>query len=86
LPRPEIVRESYLADSDRIATILDGQTLPAELVGSYGAIGLAGDFFSTQLTRQTDRQRVIECSGLEGFGSAYSGRAHNKSTELVDRA
>jgi len=81
--RPEIVREAYAVDSDRIRyEYWSGQILPSlNLVGSYGAVGLAGDFFSTQLdpTDPTGQKVIRVLQDSRPFSDAYSDVFHNRN-------
>jgi outer membrane protein TolC len=81
--RPEIVREAYQADSDRTRyEYWSGQTLPSlNLVGSYGAVGLAGEFFSTQLdpTDPTGQKVIRTLQDSRPFSDAYSDVLHNRN-------
>jgi outer membrane protein TolC len=82
--RPEILKEAYLVDSDRIRyDYWSNQVLPQlNFVGSYGAAGLAGTFFSPDPTDPTGRRLLLV--DQTGFGDAYSDVLHvrNKSWSL----
>jgi outer membrane protein len=82
--RPEILKEAYLVDSDRIRyDYWSNQVLPQlNFVGSYGAAGLAGTFFAPDPTDPTGRRLLLV--DQTGFGDAYSDVLHvrNKSWSL----
>jgi len=82
--RPEILKEAYLVDADRIRyEYWSNQVLPQlNFVGSYGAAGLAGAFFAPDPTDPTGRRLLLV--DQTGFGDAYSDVLHvrNKSWSL----
>jgi len=82
--RPEILKEAYVVDSDRIRyDYWSNQVLPQlNFVGSYGAAGLAGTFFAPDPTDPTGRRLLLV--DQTGFGDAYSDVLHvrNKSWSL----
>jgi len=82
--RPEILKEAYLVDADRIRyEYWSNQVLPQlNFVGSYGAAGLAGTFFAPDPTDPTGRRLLLV--DQTGFGDAYSDVLHvrNKSWSL----
>ena len=82
--RPEILKEAYLVDADRIRyEYWSNQVLPQlNFVGSYGAAGLAGAFFAPDPTDPTGRRLLLV--DQTGFGDAYSVVLHvrNKSWSL----
>ncbi len=71
--RPEILKEAYLVDSDRIRyDYWSNQVLPQlNFVGSYGAAGLGGSFFVADSTGQH-----LILVDQTGFGDAYSDILH----------
>ena len=74
--RPEILKEAYLVDADRIRyEYWSNQVLPQlNFVGSYGAAGLAGTFFAPDPTDPTGRRLLLV--DQTGFGDAYSDVLH----------
>jgi outer membrane protein TolC len=74
--RPEVVKQAFLNDSDKIRYEYWGnQTLPnVSLVGSYGAVGLAGSFFVPDPTDPTGRRLIP--AGESPFGDAFSDVFH----------
>ncbi|HYT33027.1 MAG TPA: TolC family protein [Thermoanaerobaculia bacterium] len=82
--RPEILKEAYLVDADRIRyEYWSNQVLPQlNFVGSYGSAGLAGTFFAPDPTDPTGRRLLLV--DQTGFGDAYNDVFHvrNKSWSL----
>jgi outer membrane protein len=76
MKRAEVVRQNYLTDSDRIRyDYWHNQTLPAvNLVGSYGAVGLAGTFFVPDPNDPTGQHLVPVDS--TPFSDAFSDIFH----------
>src|SRR5262249_40647980 len=74
--RPEILKEAYVVDSDRIRyEYWRIQTLPQlNLVGSYGAAGLAGTFLGPDPTDPTGQRRIV--IDQTGFNDAFSDIFH----------
>jgi outer membrane protein len=76
LKRPEVVKQNYFTDTDRIRyDYWRNQTLPAlNLIGSYGGAGLAGTFFAPDPTDPTGNRLVPVDS--TPFSDAFSDVLH----------
>jgi outer membrane protein len=74
--RPEVVKQAYLSDSDKIRyNYWSNQTLPGvNLTGSYGSVGLAGTFFVPDPTDPTGN-RLIPANEAP-FSDAFSDIFH----------
>ncbi len=79
LKRPEVVKQAYFTDADRIRfDYWRNQTLPGvNLVGSYGAVGLAGTFFVPDPSDPTGN-RLIPVDSTP-FNDAYSDIFHGRN-------
>jgi len=84
LNRPEVIKQAYFTDADRIRyDYWKNQTLPGvNFVGSYGGVGLAGQFFVPDPTDPTGNRLIPDGSSPASDAFSDALRFKNKNWSI----
>jgi len=84
LNRPEVIKQAYFTDADRIRyDYWKNQTLPGvNFVGSYGGVGLAGQFFVPDPSDPTGQRLIPDGSSPASDAFSDALRFKNKNWSI----